>query len=305
MHIDGFIALQATTICVGKKGTDGDAATVTGRPADALACAQACFDATMRLLRPGKRIADVAGPLGQLADEFGCQLVEGVMTHNMKQFVIDGNKCILNRPTPDQKVEDDEFLENEVYAIDIVISTGAAPSNFLLVSPPVYSALRYARLQAIDACRSLGGAGLADGGVLRDAARPPERCAGEGKARVVDEKQTTVYKRAIDVEYMLRSKASRTLISSINKKFPCMPFPLRLLMAGGSASKFGLVECLSHQMLHPYPVLWEKDGETVVHIKATVLLMPNGSDRVTLAPLQAHKSEKTVQVRCLAHRRSE
>ena len=47
------------------------------------------------------------------------------MTHNMKQFVIDGQKCVLNKPTSDQKVEDGEFEENEVYAVDIVVSTGA------------------------------------------------------------------------------------------------------------------------------------------------------------------------------------
>lgn len=46
------------------------------------------------------------------------------MSHEMKQFVIDGNKCVLNKPTPEAKVEDTEFEENEVYAIDIVVSTG-------------------------------------------------------------------------------------------------------------------------------------------------------------------------------------
>jgi methionyl aminopeptidase len=39
--------------------------------------------------------------------------------------VIDGNKVILNRPSPDAKVEDVEFEPNEVYAIDIVVSSGA------------------------------------------------------------------------------------------------------------------------------------------------------------------------------------
>jgi hypothetical protein len=51
-------------------------------------------------------------------------LVEGVLSHQLKQFVIDGNKCVLNKPTPDARVEDGEFEENEVYAIDIVVSTG-------------------------------------------------------------------------------------------------------------------------------------------------------------------------------------
>ena len=79
----------------------------------------------MRLIRPGKKISDVSGPLNEIAKAYGCNLVDGVMTHNMKQFVIDGNKCILNKPSPEQKVEDATIEEHEVYAIDIVVSTGA------------------------------------------------------------------------------------------------------------------------------------------------------------------------------------
>lgn len=37
-----------------------------------------------------------------------------------------------------------------------------------------------------------------------------------------------------------------------------------------------------------------------LQIKATVLLMPNGSDKVTVTPLPAYKSDKSVTVRgCL------
>ena len=53
-----------------------------------------------------------------------CSLVEGVYSHEMKRFVIDASKAVLNRPTPDQKVEDAEFEEGEVYAIDILVSSG-------------------------------------------------------------------------------------------------------------------------------------------------------------------------------------
>lgn len=42
----------------------------------------------------------------------------------MKQYVIDGNKVVLSVPGPDTRVDDAEFEENEVYAIDIVTSTG-------------------------------------------------------------------------------------------------------------------------------------------------------------------------------------
>lgn len=42
----------------------------------------------------------------------------------MKQFVIDGNKVVLSVTNPEVRVDDAEFEENEVYAVDIVASTG-------------------------------------------------------------------------------------------------------------------------------------------------------------------------------------
>lgn len=66
----------------------------------------------------------MAGPLNTIVESYGCTLVEGVLSHQLKQFVVDGNKCILNRPNPEAKVEDGEFEENEVYALDILVSTG-------------------------------------------------------------------------------------------------------------------------------------------------------------------------------------
>jgi methionine aminopeptidase len=145
VHIDGFIATQAQTIVV----QSGDAP-ITGRAADVIAAARTAFDAALRLIRPGKKVGDVAPVLQTIAEAYGCNIVEGVMSHEMKQFIIDGNKCVLNKPSPEAKVEDSEFEENEVYAIDIVISTG------------------------------------------------------EGKPKVLDEKATTVYKRAVDMEYSLK-----------------------------------------------------------------------------------------------------
>lgn len=47
-----------------------------------------------------------------------------MLSHQLKQFVIDGNKVVLSVPSPETRVEDAEFEENEVYAVDIVTSTG-------------------------------------------------------------------------------------------------------------------------------------------------------------------------------------
>ena len=53
----------------------------------------------------------------------------------MKQFVIDANKCVLNKPSPEAKVEDGDFEENEVYAIDIAVSTGDGKTRVRLPPP--------------------------------------------------------------------------------------------------------------------------------------------------------------------------
>jgi hypothetical protein len=87
--------------------------------------------------------------------------------------------------------------------------------------------------------------------------------AGEGKAKMVDEKATTVYKRALSEEYRLKMKASRAILSEIIKRYPCMPFPLRKLLAPGNCSKFGLVECVNHGLLQaraPSPSNWWPPG---------------------------------------------
>ena len=82
---------------------------------------------------------------------------------------------MLNKPTAEQGVDENTFTDNEVYAIDILVSTG------------------------------------------------------EGKPKILDEKETTVYKRALDREYQLKMKTSRALFSEINRKYPALPFTLRAI----------------------------------------------------------------------------
>lgn len=85
-----------------------------------------------------------------------------------------------------------------------------------------------------------------------------------GWPQVVDEKETTVYKRAVEAQYQLKMKASRAVLSEINQHYPTMPFTMRALLSGekdglkASELRLGMVECLNHGLLHPYPVLHEK-----------------------------------------------
>lgn len=69
VHIDGFIATQAQTIVVG-----AGAEPIKGKTADAILAARTAFDAALRLIRPGKSVGDVAGPLNQVGTATGTQL---------------------------------------------------------------------------------------------------------------------------------------------------------------------------------------------------------------------------------------
>ncbi|KAF9600009.1 hypothetical protein IFM89_002482 [Coptis chinensis] len=67
---------------------------------------------------------DVTEAIFKVAAAYDYKIVEGLLNHQLKQFVIDGNKVILSASNPETKVDDAEYEENEVYAIDIVTSTG-------------------------------------------------------------------------------------------------------------------------------------------------------------------------------------
>merc|ERR1712008_569292 len=75
-------------------------------------------------------------------------------------------------------------------------------------------------------------------------------------------------------------KASRAVLSEIDKKYPTLPFTIRHF-DDERIAKMGVTECVARGLLTPYPSLFEKKGEHVAHFKCTVLLLPSGTTRVT------------------------
>eukprot|EP00429_Kryptoperidinium_foliaceum_P011529 CAMPEP_0176003990 /NCGR_PEP_ID=MMETSP0120_2-20121206/1459_1 /TAXON_ID=160619 /ORGANISM="Kryptoperidinium foliaceum, Strain CCMP 1326" /LENGTH=398 /DNA_ID=CAMNT_0017336651 /DNA_START=164 /DNA_END=1360 /DNA_ORIENTATION=+ len=113
---------------------------------------------------------------------------------------------------------------------------------------------------------------------------------GDGKARP-GEMRTTIFKRNVEQQYLLKVKASRQVLAEVDKKYPTMPFTMRHLSDQRTA-KLGLNECIAHGLLTPYPSLHEYSGK-VAHFKCTVLLLPSGTSRVTGLELPAYfKTEK-------------
>jgi len=222
VHVDGFIAIVAHTVVIGAS-TDKK---VTGRKADVLLAAHYATEAAYRLVKPGNSNEDVTEAVTKIAEQFKCKPVEGMLSHQLQQDIIDGEKTIIQNPSEAQKKDHSkvEFELHEVYGVDVYISTGD----------------------------------------------------GKSKERDV---RTTVYKKS-DQTYALKMKASRTFFSEASNKFGSMPFTLRAFEDEKKA-RLGIGECVNHELMIPYQVLYEKDGEYVAQFKFTVLLMPTGPLRIT------------------------
>jgi len=239
-HIDGYISVCAHTTIVGQTGPEK---AVTGRIADVVCAAWFASEAALKLIRPGKTNKDVTEVIQKVAEVFKVKPVEGVLSHQMKRFIIDGNKVIINKPDLDNQVDVHQFETNEVYQIDILMSTG------------------------------------------------------EGKVKEQDAK-TTVYKRAVDQAYSLKMKNSRYLYSEIVKRFGTLPFTIRAF--DEKKGRHGITEIVKHDLVHAYPVLYEKQGEYISQFKFTVLIQANQTLKLNNFPLpyvsSAHRIDDVPEI---------
>jgi len=221
-QIDGFVAAAGHTIIVGDEE-------VSDRRADVIKAAWTGAEAALRLVQVGNKSKAVTAMFQKCADEFKVQPVQDVMSCQMKKHVIHGNNTIVMKESPEDKVEEFTFEQNEVYCINVAMSTG------------------------------------------------------EGKVRP-SELRSTVFKRAVETNYVLKTQKARQFISDINKRFPALPFSLRAF-EDETMAKVGVSEAKRHDLLHEYPVSREREGEFIAHFQYTVLLLPGGTKKVTGLPL--------------------
>jgi len=115
-HIDGYAANAAHTIVIGGKSA--------GKQADVVLAAYNAFRAATRALKVGGLNQDITAKILAVCEEYDVQPLQGVLSHRMKKHLIDGNECIINKETPEQRVEDWEFAPGDIFALDVYVSTG-------------------------------------------------------------------------------------------------------------------------------------------------------------------------------------
>ena len=125
-HVDGYIAVLAHTHVVGqvKAEGEGESAPITGKLADVLVAADVASKIALNTIKVGNTNTMVTDAIGKVAANFGVTPIQGVLMHQMKRFVIDGNKVVIQKSEVDQEVDEIKFEPYEVYAVDIALSTG-------------------------------------------------------------------------------------------------------------------------------------------------------------------------------------
>ncbi|KAF9456761.1 proliferation-associated protein 1 [Collybia nuda] len=121
-QIDGFASISAETIVVGATPENP----VTGRRADVIKAAWSAAELAMRTIKAGNRNWAVTEIVNRAAAAWDCKPVEGMLSCQQTQNVIDGKKRIILNPSEAQKrdFEAATFAEGEVYGMDILISSG-------------------------------------------------------------------------------------------------------------------------------------------------------------------------------------
>lgn len=121
VQIDGLIAQVAHTVVVCAPGE-----LITDRRADVVKAAYTAAEAVARMMQPGKKNSEITKMLQTAADQFKCQPVAGVLSHEIKRNVICGERVIISKENANDEQRVDEFVlaTNQAYVIDVMMSTG-------------------------------------------------------------------------------------------------------------------------------------------------------------------------------------
>lgn len=225
VHIDGYCAQVAHTLQVTANGELQEGTKET----NVIQAAYAALNVAVRKIRPGTTAYEVTEIIEKVAEEFNVTPVEGVLSHLMKRYIIDGFRCIPGKKVPEQLVHDYPFEAAQVWSLDIAFTTGK----------------------------------------------------GKLKER---EQRTTVYKMALESNYQAKMESAKEVLKEVEAKFQTFPFSVRNLET--KKARLGLSEMLKHNVVQPYPVLFEKEGEAVAQFKVTILLTAKKIEKVTGLAIQ-------------------
>lgn len=120
VHIDGYTAMVANTYVVTANGE----LSPESREAAIIAAAAQTLDVISRSLRPGTDAYKVTEIIEKCCEHFGFQHCDGVLSHQLKRYIVDGFQCIPGKNSAEHKVHSYEIQPASVWAIEVALTTG-------------------------------------------------------------------------------------------------------------------------------------------------------------------------------------
>ena len=115
VHIDCFPVVLAHSVIVDGKTDHAERLKVAS-------AAWTALQAAVRCLQVGKTNTEVTKVIGQVASLYETTPLEGVLSHEIKQYLTDSNKVIIGNDSVDCKVDSFKFEANEIFGLDVVVS---------------------------------------------------------------------------------------------------------------------------------------------------------------------------------------
>lgn len=89
-----------------------------------MAAAYLMGEVCQRMIKPGNTNVQVSEALSTICKAYDVNMLQGILMHQMKRFVIDDNKVILSCNCDTDRVDECTFEPNEVYQVDIALTKG-------------------------------------------------------------------------------------------------------------------------------------------------------------------------------------
>ncbi|KEG10483.1 putative aminopeptidase, putative,metallo-peptidase, Clan MG, Family M24 [Trypanosoma grayi] len=134
IHVDGYCAQVAHTVQV----TENNELGVDEKAAKVLAATHSILNTAMRKMRPGVNVYEVTEVIEKAAAHYGVTPVDGVLSHMVKRYIVDGFRCIPQRKVAEHLVHDYTLEAGQVWTLDIVMSSGKGKLKERDARPNVY-----------------------------------------------------------------------------------------------------------------------------------------------------------------------
>lgn len=134
IQIDGYCAQVAHTIQVTESGELGDDEKATR----VITAAYNVLNTALRKVRPGVMLYDVTEVIEKAAKHYKVTPADGVLSHNIKRYIIDGFRCIPQKKVAEHMVHDYELEKAQVWTLDIVMTSGKGKLKEHDARPSIY-----------------------------------------------------------------------------------------------------------------------------------------------------------------------